>query len=656
MSLEADRSRCDICSTYDWSSLFSGGYSSVYFKWHQHNHICEVQRRCTRYVFFQEPIGAEVTIAGRACQVARKLHDRGIWCWSLHSLSAYVAGANGRTLRNLKLFILKKKRQSWSTTLAKLLLRRLRWVVNQKPDDSIWLRARSSEQPSFASFALPSFSERNHSWTSSPMTASEATFWLREFIQMKFSELSLRDIGSHSCKCTLLTSAGRSVLVQFSPSERRLLLGHHLEPNMRSIMVYSREAFTTHYWKVLSMFVTIRDGSCIPDLLAVQHVEGSQHVQTSEVVEDAAPGVEQVEISDSESSESSAASEMGVCFRRGLQRVLEKSFVEQCCGFVFERSVVENCWRFGLWRSVVEKFSRNMLEKRIVEKCCRELLYTSIVENSVVEECCRVAQQSVVEKCCREGCCREVLEKSSVERCCREECGREMCEKRARETCCREMLEKNVLEKGRVGEMSLRSVVETCWEKCWRRAVSAAPAVRILYALVQEFAAVSTLDDKGAVLLFAFFCVYATLVWIPNKFDGCVCHEKAVAADAFLARCCDARKHEKKGCHYWSSVRFMGCSRFCAVSKPFWFHLNLCMAAKIVLQTFSLRVGIVLVCCPQVVRFAVVWARSVWNIQRHTISVALISIFFGIFDGIPSVFIPTVDLMTNSGSVFFRKK
>ena len=43
--------------------------------------------------------------------------------------------------------------------------------------------------------------------------------------------------------------------------------------------------------------------------------------------------------------------------------------------------------------------------------------------------------------------------------------------------------------------------------------MSAAPAVRILYALVQEFAAVSTLDDKGAVLLFAFFfCVYATLV------------------------------------------------------------------------------------------------------------------------------------------------
>ena len=62
---------------------------------------------------------------------------------------------------------------------------------------------------------------------------------------------------------------------------------------------------------------------------------------------------------------------------------------------------------------------------------------------------------------------------------------------------------------------------------------------------------------------------------------------------------------KKKGC-YWSSFRFMGCSRFCSVSKPFWFHLNLCMAAKVVLQTFSLRVGIVLVCCPQVVRFAVV--------------------------------------------------
>ena len=53
---------------------------------------------------------------------------------------------------------------------------------------------------------------------------------------MKFAEVSLRVLGSHSCKCTLTTWAGRSCQVVFSPAERRLL-GHHLEPGMRSVLV-----------------------------------------------------------------------------------------------------------------------------------------------------------------------------------------------------------------------------------------------------------------------------------------------------------------------------------------------------------------------------------------------------------------------------------
>ena len=173
---------------------------------------------------------------------------------------------------------------------------------------SVWVRARMAEQLTFSAFALPSFSERCHAWTSSPMSASEATFWLREFIQMRFSEVSLRELGSHSCKCTLLTWAGRSTIVSFSPSERRLL-GHHLEPNMRSVLVYSREAFTTLYSKVLSMFVTIRDGSYNPDMSAVQRVEGAQGLQPAALADGGAGDLENIEISDSESS---VASEMGV--------------------------------------------------------------------------------------------------------------------------------------------------------------------------------------------------------------------------------------------------------------------------------------------------------------------------------------------------------
>ena len=79
---------------------------------------------------------------------------------------------------------------------------------------------------------------------------------------------------------------------------------------MRSVVVYSREAFTTLYSKELSMFVTIRDGSCNPDMSAVQRVEGTKHLQPSEVADEGGREIEyvNVEISDSVSS---AASEMG---------------------------------------------------------------------------------------------------------------------------------------------------------------------------------------------------------------------------------------------------------------------------------------------------------------------------------------------------------
>ena len=182
-----------------------------------------------------------------------------------------------------------------------------------------WTQSRLMEGLEFKGFALPSFSERISNWTDSPMSASEATYWLREFLGESLLPFESFRFGSHSCKSTLLTWAGRCVKIQFSPMERRLL-GHHLEPSMKSILTYSREAYTNVYSKVLMMFRSMRDGTYNPDMPAVERV-----VQLSDPSNDEqhAPAADDLFQGGADSdSESSVASECGAageeCYGSGF--------------------------------------------------------------------------------------------------------------------------------------------------------------------------------------------------------------------------------------------------------------------------------------------------------------------------------------------------
>eukprot|EP00435_Cladocopium_sp_Y103_P039591 s2882_g10.t1 len=135
---------------------------------------------------------------------------------------------------------------------------------------ALWLEARDAEGLTMSEHVLPSYSERHASWVECPMSASEATIWLREFLEGT-AGFEPKMVGSHSCKATLLTWAGRSIRVVFSPTERRLL-GHHLDPGMKSVLCYSRESFTALYSKVLSMLRLIRTADYDPDLPAIERV------------------------------------------------------------------------------------------------------------------------------------------------------------------------------------------------------------------------------------------------------------------------------------------------------------------------------------------------------------------------------------------------
>lgn len=170
---------------------------------------------------------------------------------------------------------------------------------------SKWLQARESEGLTFSDFALPSFSQRNSRWTQSPMSASEGTGWLRDFLHRALSDWEPSKYGSHSCKTTVLTWSGRCHAVPFSPSERRLL-GHHLDPGMKSVATYARESYTLLYGKVLKMYTLIRDGSFVPDLPAVERVVQFAHNSVDQLSHPVFEQPEQTQ--DDSGSESSVAS------------------------------------------------------------------------------------------------------------------------------------------------------------------------------------------------------------------------------------------------------------------------------------------------------------------------------------------------------------
>eukprot|EP00435_Cladocopium_sp_Y103_P067578 s464_g30.t1 len=170
-----------------------------------------------------------------------------------------------------------------------------------------WLGARHAEGLTFEDFVLPSFSERQACWLGTPMSASEAACWLREFLDGTIvGSPSL--LGSHSCKATLLTWAGRCLRAGFTPSDRRLL-GHHLDPRMKSVLCYSRESFTSLYSKVLTMLRLIRTEDFQPDLPAIDRVvqwaDEDTELQTGPPVE----ATEPVEVLDSDSSLASCDSD-----------------------------------------------------------------------------------------------------------------------------------------------------------------------------------------------------------------------------------------------------------------------------------------------------------------------------------------------------------
>lgn len=118
--------------------------------------------------------------------------------------------------------------------------------------------------------AMPSWSDSLCKFLDVPMSSTEATIWLHEILERcHYSERQVSVLSSHSLKTTLLSWAAKSGM--FTRGQRRLL-GHHYDPEDRSMLVYSRDAYTSLAVSVRLMLDRIISGRFNPDLPRVQRV------------------------------------------------------------------------------------------------------------------------------------------------------------------------------------------------------------------------------------------------------------------------------------------------------------------------------------------------------------------------------------------------
>ena len=110
-------------------------------------------------------------------------------------------------------------------------------------------------------------------WLGRPLTAGEASSWLKDLlVQVGFPLEDLRDISSHSLKSTVLSWAARWGM---SLEERRLL-GHHLDPQFKSVVTYSREALLKSHVKLQTMMWEIKQKIFDPDQTRLQVLLGAR--------------------------------------------------------------------------------------------------------------------------------------------------------------------------------------------------------------------------------------------------------------------------------------------------------------------------------------------------------------------------------------------
>ena len=129
-----------------------------------------------------------------------------------------------------------------------------------------WKKANEGRDRCF----IPSWNDRAATWATSPMSSTEATFFLKEFLEESLGEEEADAYSTHSGKPTLLTWCGMSGLLT---REERTLLGHHIEQHTRSATTYNRDSQLLLQRKVSQVIKQIKDGILRPDVSRAERLK-----------------------------------------------------------------------------------------------------------------------------------------------------------------------------------------------------------------------------------------------------------------------------------------------------------------------------------------------------------------------------------------------
>ena len=132
-----------------------------------------------------------------------------------------------------------------------------------------WMKSRDAADVGSWNYFLNSWSESDHTWIDSRMSTAEATGWLRELLEPHVGSDRASSLTVHGLKATLLSWAAKSTLFT---ADEQLALGHHVNAQYRSAMIYSRDNQIGLCKKVHAMFARIRDGAFDPDATRVSRL------------------------------------------------------------------------------------------------------------------------------------------------------------------------------------------------------------------------------------------------------------------------------------------------------------------------------------------------------------------------------------------------
>ena len=160
-------------------------------------------------------------------------------------------------------------------------------LVEGYPWSTAWLASRKIHKVGrpFTWAAITSWSDKTNKFTATPMSSTEASLWLREILEEAgFSRDITEKVSSHSLKSTLLSWSAKSG--KFTDPQRRQM-GHHFDPQDRSMLVYSRDSYAPIAVATRLMLDDIIAGKFNPDLPRIDRIAKAVEDQGGEDEEEA---------------------------------------------------------------------------------------------------------------------------------------------------------------------------------------------------------------------------------------------------------------------------------------------------------------------------------------------------------------------------------